>query len=331
MDKVVLTHRLYEDGMKVLQGKVDISITNNGNPREMLPELLDADGLIIRIGSIDRETMIAAKKLKVIGRPGVGVDNVDVAAATEMGIPVVIAPGANTRSVAEHVLTLMFAAAKDLLNSDSKTRKGEFNVRNSYKAFELTGKTFGLVGFGNIGRETARLCSAIGMKVVVYDPFVKPEAVASCGYQCETQLEAVLRCADVVSLHVPLTEQTHNLIGRNELGMMKPNAILINCARGEILDEQALEEALINKKIHSAAVDVLTHEPVDPNHPLLKLDNFIITPHMAGLTREAASGVSTKAAKGVLAVLSGIKWPDVANKEVYEHPKWKNGKEAAVK
>ena len=146
MKKVVLSHRLYEAGMKVLEGKVDIRITNTGKPKEMLPELLDADGLIIRIGSIDRDTMKAAENLKVIGRPGVGVDDVDVAAATELGIPVVIAPGANTRSVAEHALALIFAAAKDILNSDrrraavismSATATGHSNSRQATRAGRL--------------------------------------------------------------------------------------------------------------------------------------------------------------------------------------------------
>lgn len=323
MKKVVLTHRLYEAGMQLLEGKVKVSITNTGKPSEMLPELVDADGLIIRIGSIDRNTMLAAKNLRVIGRPGVGVDDVDVAAATELGIPVVIAPGANTRSVAEHALALIFAAAKDIINSDKQTRSGNFNVRNSYKAFELFGKTVGLVGYGNIGRELAKLCSAIGMKVAVYDPFVNREAIEQLGYQYEKELAGLLGKADIISLHVPLTDRTRNLLGKKEFSLMKSNAVIVNCARGGIIDEQALAEALQTNAIHSAALDVLAREPVSHEEPLAALDNTIITPHMAGLTQEAAAGVSTMAVEGVLAVLRGEKWPHVANKEVYEHPIWK--------
>ena len=323
MKKVVLTHRLHEDGMKVLEGKVNVAITNTGNPQEMLPELADADGLIIRIGSIDRATMVAAKNLKVIGRPGVGVDDVDVAAATELGIPVVIAPGANTRSVAEHALGLIFAAAKDILHSDTQTRSGDFAVRNSYKAFELWGKTLGLVGYGNIGRELARLCSAIGMKVIVHDPYLTREIIEQQGYQYEKELNQVLRNADVISLHVPLTNKTRNLIGEQQIQLMKSSAVLINCARGGVVDEQALAKALKNNAIHSAGLDVFACEPVKADNPWVGLDNIIITPHMAGLTKEAASGVATMAAEGVLAVIRGEKWPQVANKEVYQHPKWK--------
>lgn len=326
MKKVILSHRLYEDGMKVLEGKVDVKITNNGNPEEILAELVDADGFIIRIGYMDRKNIEAAKNLKVIARPGVGVDNVDLAAATERGIPVVIAPGANTRSVAEHAFAFMLAASKDMLRSDRQTRSGNFNVRNSYKAFELYGKTLGLIGYGNIGRILAQLSSAIGMKVIVFDPFVKPETITQQGYQYEKDLTRLLPNVDVLSLHVPLTDATRMMIGERELNLMKPNAVIVNCARGGIIDEQALAEALKNNKIHSAALDVFSSEPVNSDHPLLQLDNAIVTPHMAGLTREAASGVATMAAEGVLAILSGKKWPHVANKEVYEHPLWKNVK-----
>jgi len=322
MEKVVITQPLHVDGMKVLEGKAKVEISNTGKPQEMLPYLLDAAGLIIRIGSIDRETMLAAKNLKVIGRPGVGVDDVDMATATELGIPVVIAPGANTLSVAEHALALMFAAAKDIVRSDKKTRAGEFNIRSSFKAFELRGKTLGLVGYGNIGSELAKMCSALSMKVIVYDPFVKPEAVEALGYRHEAELDGVLSQADVISLHVPLTDKTRNLIGEREFGLMKSQAILVNCARGGVVDEVALAEALKNDVIHSAAFDVLQVEPMQPEHPLMELDNFIITPHMAGQTKEAASAVATMAAEGVLAVINGQRWPQVANPAAYDHPRW---------
>ncbi|MBE0603941.1 MAG: hydroxyacid dehydrogenase [Deltaproteobacteria bacterium] len=325
MDKVVLTQRLHEAGMKVLEGKVDVRVVDTGKPKEMLPELLDADGLIIRLGSIDRETMTAAKKLKVIGRPGVGVDDVDVAAATGLGIPIVIAPGANTRSVAEHAMALMFAASKDMLNCDRKTRAGDFTVRNRFKAFELAGKTVGLVGCGNIGRELARLCAAIGMKVAVYDPFVDGKAFEREGYRHEKTLEGILREADVVSLHVPLTDKTRNLIGGRELALMKPSAVLINCARGGVVDETALAEALRSDRIHGAGLDVFSTEPVPAENVWAGLDNVIVTPHMAGQTKEAAAGVSTMAAEGVLAVLAGKRWPHVANRAAYDHPRWKGG------
>lgn len=323
MKKVVISHRLHDDGMAVLEkANVKVAITNNGEPKAMLPELLDAEGLIIRIGSIDRETMLAAKNLKVIGRPGVGVDDVDVEAATELGIPVVIAPGANTRSVAEHAFAFMFAAAKDMIRSDKELRKGNFNIRSSYKAFELYGKTLGLVGYGNIGSILAKMSASIGMNVVVYDPFVKPEVIEKEGYQHETDLNAVLKIADVISLHVPLTPKTKHLIGAAEIAVMKSNAILINCSRGGIIDEIALAKALENNQIHTAATDVFSNEPVTADEPLFQYDNIIVSPHMAGQTREAASGVATMAAEGVIAVMNGERWTKVCNPKAYEHPRW---------
>lgn len=323
MKKVVISHRLHDDGMEVLEkAGVEVAITNNGDPKVMLPELLDAEGLIIRIGSIDRETMLAAKNLKVIGRPGVGVDDVDVATATELGIPVVIAPGANTRSVAEHAFAFMFAAAKDMLHTDKELRKGNFGIRSAYKAFEIYGKTLGLVGYGHIGSVLAQMSASVGMNVVVYDPFVKPETITELGYQYESDLNALLQASDVVSLHVPLTPKTKNLIGEAELKVMKKTAILINCARGGIVDEAALAKALENSELHAAATDVFCNEPVTADEPLLKYDNMIVSPHMAGQTKEAASGVATMAAEGVVAVMNGQRWKYVCNPKAYEHPRW---------
>ena len=233
--KIVISHRLHDAGMKVLEdADVNVVITDSGEPQDMLPELRDADGVIIRIGSIDRATMEACPKLRAIGRPGVGVDDVDVAAATELGIPVVIAPGANTRSVAEHAMAMMFACAKDLVRSDREMRKGNFAIRSSYKAYELRGRTLGLIGSGAIGSVFAEMAAGIGMKILVYDPYVPAEKIEAQGYGYRTQVEDILREADVVSIHTPLTDATRGMIGEEELRMMKPDGILINCARGGI-------------------------------------------------------------------------------------------------
>ncbi|SEQ15330.1 hydroxyacid dehydrogenase [Basfia succiniciproducens] len=321
--KVVISHRLHDNGMKVLEdANAQVAITNDGNPKIMLPELLDAEGLIIRIGSIDRETMLQAKNLKVIGRPGVGVDDVDVKTATELGIPVVIAPGANTRSVAEHAFALMFACAKDIVRSDNEMRKGNFAIRSSYKAYELNHKTLALIGYGRIGSILAQMSKAIGMNVKVYDPFVKQGTIEQEGYIYCTELDDVIRDSHVISIHVPLTNETRNLIGEHEFSLMNEHTILINCARGEVIDEPVLTKVLQEGKIHSAGLDVFACEPVDINSPLFQLDNVIVSPHMAGQTKEAASGVATMAAEGVIAVINGEKWPYVCNPEAYNHPRW---------
>lgn len=321
--KIILSHRLHDAGMNVLEDAgVNIVITDSGEPKDMLPELRDADGVIIRIGSIDRATMEQCPKLKAIGRPGVGVDDVDVRAATELGIPVVIAPGANTRSVAEHAMAMMFACAKDLIRSDREMRKGNFAIRSAYKAYELKGWTLGLIGSGAIGSVFAGMAAGIGMKVLVYDPYVSAEKIEAQGYGYRTDVEDILREADVVSIHTPLTDATRNMIGVTQLRMMKPDGILINCARGGIVDEAALGRALDEHWIHSAGTDVVVHEPIDPKDPIFTHDNIVVSPHMAGQTREAAAGVATLAAEGVLAVIRGEKWDKVCNPKAYEHARW---------
>lgn len=322
MTKIVISHRLHEDGMAVLKkAGVKVVITNSGDPKVMLPELKDADGVIIRIGSIDRKTMEQCPKLKVIGRPGVGVDNVDVEAATELGIPVVIAPGANTRSVAEHAMAMMFACAKDMIRSDAEMRKGNFGIRSSYKAYELNGKILGLLGYGHIGSVLAGMASGIGMKVLVYDPFISQKTIEDKGYGYRSNMKDILTEADVISIHTPLTPQTCNMIGEAELKMMKKDSILINCARGGIVDEVALNKALDENWIHSAGTDVVVHEPIDPADPIFAHDNIVVTPHMAGQTREAASGVAILAAAGTIAIINGQKWDKVCNPKAYEHRK----------
>ncbi|MGE4284341.1 MAG: hydroxyacid dehydrogenase [Clostridia bacterium] len=323
MKNVVISHRLHEDGMNVLKDKVNVIIPNNGNPREIASELAVADGVIIRIGSMDKEAIMSAPNLRAIGRPGVGVDNIDLKAATERGIPVVIAPGANTLSVAEHTIGLIFTAAKDIRFSDAETRKGNFGVRSSYKAVELAGKKLGLIGSGNIGSVVGRLCKGLGMEVGIYDPYVQREKIESDGFSYYANMEVLLQEADFISIHTPLTGGTRGLIGTKELGLMKKDAFLINCSRGEVVNEPELIEALQEKKIAGAALDVFYDEPLPKGHILTTLENVILTPHMAAQTKEAASRMATMAAEGVVAILNGEKWPYVANKEAYDHPIWK--------
>lgn len=322
MAKVVVTQRLHDKGMQLLEKGAEAVVAETGKPRELDNFLEDADGLIIRIGSIDREGLQKAKNLKVIGRPGVGVDCVDVEACTELGIPVVIVPGANTLSVAEHALMLILALAKDLKRQDKECRKGNFAIRSAYKAYELGGRKIGLIGGGAIGSALGQLAQGIGMKVMVFDPYLDRAAVEAKGWEYAENLDDLLSSCDVISVHVPLTEQTRHMIGKREFELMKPDAIIINCARGGIIDEDALYEALKTDRIHGAGADVLELEPFDINSKLMSLDNFIITPHSAGQTREAATGVATGAVEGVLAVIRGEKWPKVCNPEAYKHPRW---------
>ncbi|AOT69583.1 hydroxyacid dehydrogenase [Geosporobacter ferrireducens] len=323
MKNILLSHELYQPGMKALEGKAKVCVTNNGDSNAILGQLKEADGFILRIGKIDRKAIEACERLKVITRPGVGVDNVDVAAATKQGIPVVICPSSNARAVAEHALTLLLSISKNIVESDTETRKGNFSVRNQYKAVDIQGKTVSILGFGNIGKELARMCHGIGMEVLVYDPFVTGDAVTAMGYSYSADLLEAIAAGDYISLHMPSTPETQGMIGTEQFAAMKSTAYLLNCARGDIVDEDALVEALEKRIIAGAGLDVLIEEPMKAEHPLMQLSNCIITPHMAAQTQETTEKIVLMAVEGTLAVLNGEKWPHVCNPEVYDHPKWK--------
>nr|WP_321460897.1 hydroxyacid dehydrogenase [uncultured Cohaesibacter sp.] len=323
MNTVLLSHPLYQDGMDALDGKVEIKIAHNGDSDVILSQLQQADGFILRIGKIDRKAIEACPDLKVIARPGVGVDNVDVEAATENGIPVVIAPLANSRSVAEHALALMLSISKNLPESDAETRKGNFAIREKYATTELSGLTAGIVGFGNIAQIFASFCSALGMQVLIYDPYISESKVVAAGYRKACDLDELLTGADVVSLHVPSTPETKNMINTETLERMKPTALLVNTARGDLIDEMALHDALSTGKIKAAGVDVLHAEPMPAGHPLFELPNFQVSPHLAAQTPQATAKAVVMAAEGTLAILRGERWPNVVNPAAYDHPRWK--------
>ena len=321
MNKIVISHPLYRDGMALLEGKAEIVITNDGDSDRILDSLIDADAYILRIGKIDRKAIERCEKLKVITRPGVGYDSVDVQAATERGIPVVLCPAANARAVAEHTVALLLACAKNIVESVNETKAGNFGIRNRYAAVDIVDKMLVVLGFGNIGRQVAKLCAALDMKVGAFDPFVKRETAAEMGY-FENMLDA-LAAADFVSLHMPSMPSTRGMIAAEQFKAMKPTAFFLNAARGDVVNEPALIAALKNGEIAGAGLDVLVEEPFPADHPFMTMPNVVLTPHMAAQSQETVSKLVTMAAEGTLAVLRGEKWPYVANPEVYDHPRWK--------
>lgn len=320
--KIVVSHALYKDGMDALQGHGDIVVPDNGDSDVIIDELRDADAFILRIGKIDRKAIEQCESLKVITRPGVGYDSVDVQAATERGIPVVLCMSANARAVAEHTMAMLFAVAKNLVESVNETKAGNYNIRNKFVAVELQGKTVSVIGFGNIGKEVARMCRGIGMQVAVYDPYVDKDTVDALGCTCCGTLDDALAAGDFVTLHMPSTPETRNLISTEQLAKMKPTAFLLNAARGDIIDEQALCAALDAGQLAGAGLDLLVKDPPEPDNPLFGYPNVIITPHLAAQTQETASKLALLAAEGTLAILSGQKWEHVADPTVYDHPKW---------
>ena len=328
--KFVMTQAVCPEGMELLDGVADIYVADNQDPNNYLDQMQDADALIVRIAKCDGHAIENSPNLKVIGRTGVGYDTVDVKKATELGIPVVITPGANNRSVAEHTVAMIFALSKNLIEGQNEMCAGNWEIRGAKKAFELEGKTIGIIGLGAIGREVAKIAAGCGMKVAGYDPFMDQEKIESLGAAYYGDYQELLKAADVVTIHVPLTDGTRDMIAKEQLAMMKKTALLINCSRGGIVNEGDLVEALKAGVIAGAGTDVYCHEPPAMDDPLLHCPNLIVSPHSAAQTREAVIKMAQMCVKGCLAVCRGEKWPYVADKAVYEHPRWAGAKAAEV-
>ena len=322
--KFVMTQAVCPEGMKLLDGVSQVYVADNQDPNNYLDQMQDADALIVRIAKCDGHAIEHSPNLKVIGRTGVGYDTVDVKKATELGIPVVITPGANNRSVAEHAVAMMFALSKNLVQAQNEMCAGNWEIRGAGKAFELEGKTVGVIGMGAIGRETAKICQGCGMKVAGYDPFMSREKIEALGAKYYADYRELLKTADIITIHVPLTEETRNMIAKEQLASMKKTALIINCSRGGIINESDLVQALREGVIAGAGTDVYCNEPPKTDDPLLNCPNLIVSPHAAAQTREAVIKMAQMCINGCLAVCRGEKWPYVADPKVYEHPIWKD-------
>ncbi len=269
---------------------------------ELAAAIADADAVLVRSATkITRESLAGATRLKVIGRAGVGVDTIDVEAATEKGVAVMNAPAGNTISAAELACALLLALVRKVPAADRSMKAGEWD-RTSFGGTELYRKTLGLVGAGRVGGEVARRARAFGMTVVAYDPFLSPEAAQSLEIELTT-LDDVLARADVISLHVPLTDGTRGMLGDAQLARLKPGAMIINAARGGVLDEAALIRRLEAGTLGGAAFDVFDQEPLPADHPLRKLKNVVLTPHLGASTEEAQLNVAVEIAESVKAAL----------------------------
>jgi D-3-phosphoglycerate dehydrogenase len=293
--KIIVADKISERGQALLRETGwEIVATTAATLSAELPE---ADGLIVRSATrVTREILENAPKLRVVGRAGVGVDNIDVDAATRRGVLVMNTPGGNSVSVAEHTLALMLALARSVPQSNAAIQAGRWE-KSSASGTELRGKTLGLVGFGRVGTEVARRGRALEMKILAHDPYVAPSAVSEMEVELVT-LEELLKRSDVISLHTSLSPATEKLIDAASIALMKRDARLINCARGELIDEAALAEALKSGQIAGAAVDTFATEP-PKSSPLIGLPNLIATPHIAGSTAEAQEEVGTAVAQQV--------------------------------
>ncbi|HVE84160.1 MAG TPA: phosphoglycerate dehydrogenase, partial [Myxococcales bacterium] len=296
--KVLVADDLSAEGVEILRsGKgLEVDVKVGLKPAELKAIIGDYDALAVRSATkVTAEIVEAGKGLKVIGRAGVGVDNVDLEAANKRGIVVMNTPGGNTITVAELTVAMMMAISRHVPQATASVKGGKWE-KKKFQGREMFGKTLGVIGIGNIGSVVVDRCLGMKMKVVAYDPFISDAAARDMGCELVT-LDELFRRSDYVSIHVPLTDQTRNLVGKDALAKMKKGAFLVNCARGGIVDEQALHDALSSGKLGGAALDVFAEEPVKPDHPLLKLDGFICTPHLGASTEEAQQNVATALAE----------------------------------
>ncbi|HEX9563394.1 MAG TPA: phosphoglycerate dehydrogenase [Gemmatimonadaceae bacterium] len=302
--RVLVADAISLDGLAPLRDDARFELVNRPGLKgdELTRAIADADAVLVRSATrITRESLAQADRLKVIGRAGVGVDTIDVDAATERGIPVLTAPEGNTISAAELTMALVLALARKVPGADRSMKAGEWD-KKSFTGTELCGKTFGLVGAGRIGSEVARRARAFGMRVLVYDPFLNTERALALDVEIAT-LDEVLEKSDVVSVHVPLTDSTRNLVGEAQIARMKRGVLLLNVARGGVVDEQALLAALQSGHVAGAALDVFETEPLPADHPFRSLRNVVLTPHLGASTSEAQHSVAIEIAGAVRAAL----------------------------
>ncbi len=311
MPKVLIAEPLAEAGVELLRARYEVDARAGMTHAELLAAIADADALVVRSATrVDAEVLEAARRLKVVGRAGIGLDNVDVAAATRLGILVANAPQSNVISAAEHTVALILAQARNIPQAHAALRAGRWE-RGRFQGAELYGKTLGVVGLGRVGTLVAQRLGAFGMRLVAYDPFVSRDRAAQLGVELVSLAEVLAR-ADVLTVHLPKTAQTVGLVGERELAAMKPGARLVNTARGGIVDELALAKAVESGHLAGAALDVFAEEPTIAS-PLFGLDSVVVTPHLGASTAEAQDKAGVTIAEQIILALSGQFVPNAVN------------------
>jgi D-3-phosphoglycerate dehydrogenase len=301
--KILVADPIAEEGIQVLRDYAQVDTKTKLEPEQLKAIIGDYDALVVRSQTkVTAEIVEAGGKLKVIGRAGVGIDNIDVDAATKKGIVVVNAPTGNIIAAAEHTIALMLALARNVPQANSHLKSGQWR-REEFVGTEIRNKTLGIIGLGNVGSEVAKRVQAFEMRVIAHDPFVSKDYARNLKVDL-VSLDQLLRKADFVTLHVPLTAATKKLISSKELAKLKPTARIINCARGGVIDEEAVVKAIKAGRLAGAAFDVFDKEPVTDS-PLFKEDKIIVTPHLGASTVEAQTSVAKDVATEVLAVLQG--------------------------
>lgn len=298
---ILIAEPLSPAGLELLQAQQGYNIIVS-NPKEYERHLADADALVVRSAvQVTAEILAKAPKLRVIGRAGIGVDNVDLDAATAAGVLVMNTPGGNAASVAEHSLALMLSMARHITQADASTRAGKWE-KKKFLGNELRGKTLGILGLGSIGREVVKRARAFEMRILAYDPYVTSHIAKDLGVTL-VPLDELYRESDYITLHVSLTPETEHILSREAFEKMKPGVRILNCARGELVDEVALREAIESGKVEGAALDVFATEPPPAGYPLFGLDSVIATPHIGGATEEAQEIVGVRIAEQIVEYL----------------------------
>ncbi len=305
MFRVLITDNLAPAGLKILQETPGIEVDNRSKltPAEVREALKTADGIIIRSGTeLTPELLEGQQRLKVIVRAGVGVDNINLPTATREGIVVMNTPAGNTTSTAEHTVTMMMALSRNVAAADASMKSGKWD-RNKFKGTQLAGKTLAVVGLGRIGLAVAKRAIGLEMKVVGYDPFLSAERAAEQGIELIRDVDEIVTRCDYITVHTPLDDGTRGLLNADRIAKMRKGVRIINCARGGIVDESALADALTSGHVAGAALDVFVEEPPPTDHPLLKAPNLVLTPHLGASTEEAQEAVSVEAAEIIVGFL----------------------------
>ena len=323
---LIIASFIRPQGVRMLEASASLAyLPAYATEEDTVEAASDVDAILARVATITKPVVRASPKLKIVARHGVGVDSVDVEECTRLGVVVTTTGDANSEAVSEHAFASLLAVARQLTIADADIKAGRWQ-RDNVVGVELYGKVLGLIGLGRIGSRMAKHSRGFNMNVIACDPYVDPQVADELKVPL-VDLETLLRQSDFISLHVPLTEETRNLIGQAEIELMKPSAILVNTARGRVVDESALYEALANHAIAGAALDVFSQEPFPPGHPLTQLDNLVCSPHIAGATEESLIKESVRAADNILRVLRGEKPLFAVNPEVFQNNarvRWKS-------
>jgi len=301
--KVLVADKIGEEGIKILKGCAEVDIKPGLKPDELISIIGDYEALVVRSQTkVTPEVIQAGKKLQVVARAGVGVDNINVDEATRRGVVVVNAPTGNTTAAAEHSIALMLALARHIPQANTVLRSGEWR-RNDFTGIEVRNKTLGIIGLGNVGSEVARRARGLEMKIIAYDPFIAADYTRNFQVELVT-LERLLKESDFISLHIPLTSSTKKMIGAKELAQLKRSARIVNTARGGLIDEEALIDAINEGQVAGAAFDVFESEPITSSI-LFENDNIIVTPHLGASTTEAQAMVAEDVAEQIAAIFRG--------------------------